>query len=170
MASTTLFDKAATFLRQEVRESLIDLCGEAGYASGVLITRTRRYWSELLPTGQTPEQPAFDLQLSELLRTQLQNSEDIAFPQSTLDALAAELFEFLTCSLASNRTANEIIDGLRDDTDMRSEVVALVLSATGISSYHEEQRAFLERTLSGDDGLRKLLNTQAQKQRFPRLL
>ena len=50
---------------------------------------------------------------------------------------------------------------------MRNEVVELLLSKINLKTSLDNQQAFLNRILSGDDDLRVLLNKQKEKKGFP---
>ena len=75
---------------------------------------------------------------------------------SLLKRTTSEFSRFLTCCLNSNRTPEELLDGLRDDLEMRDEVVGLLVSRIGASET-TDVRLLLDRMLSGDGDLMRLL-------------
>ena len=167
MDSTTLSHKLAAFFKEEARSSIADSCEAVGFATGFVISRIHRYWNGSHPVPRVSKQRRFDQELSELLQAKLHDMDDTAFPAMALAMLSAELFKLFACALASNRTPNEIADGLSDDAEMRSEVISLILSEGGAPAYQEEQRVFLQRLLSGDHDLRILLSRQTERTVFP---
>jgi len=169
MGSISTFDQVTTFLGSHARECVSDISWGTGYASGTLKNRALGLWDKVRQIRQPREKRSFKDELAEVLLAKQQAMGDITFPLATLDAITRELFKILACSLASERTPNEIIDGLRDDAEMRGELKNLVVSATGLG-YYQEQLIFLDRILSGDPELRELLNKQKTKKRFSYLM
>ena len=167
MDSTALSHKVAAFFKEEARRSIPDSCESAGFVAGVVISRVRRLWNGSHPGPRASKQRRFDQELSELLQAKFRDMDDTAFPATALDILSAELFKLLACALTSNRTPNEVVDGLRDDAEMRSEVISLILSESAEPAYQEQQRVFLQRLLSGDRDLRILLGRQTERTLFP---
>ena len=115
----------------------------------------------------SPPHQEFKQQLPELLASKLKKTPDVTITPHVFDKLATEMVKLFSCSLASNRTPDEIILGLQSDTEMRNEVVELLISRIKTKTSLDSQRTFLHRILSGDDDLRVLLNKQKEKKGFP---
>ena len=92
---------------------------------------------------------------------------DVTINSYVFGKLTNEMYKLLACSLAGNRSPDEIIFGLQSDTEMREEVIELLISEIKTNSSLDSQRTFLNRLLSGDDDLRTLLNKQKEKKGFP---
>lgn len=115
----------------------------------------------------SPPHQEFKQQLPELLASKLKKMSDVTIKPHVFDKLTTEMVKLFSCSLASNRTPEEIILGLQSDTEMRNEVVELLISRIKTKTSLDSQRTFLQRILSGDDDLRVLLNKQKEKKGFP---
>jgi len=109
----------------------------------------------------------FKQQLPELLAYKLKKMPDVTMKPPVFDKLTNELVKLFSCSMASNRTPDEIILGLQSDIEMRNEVVELLISRINSKTSLNSQQIFLHRILSGDDELRALLNKQKEKKGFP---
>ncbi|MBF0254621.1 MAG: hypothetical protein HQL11_05825 [Candidatus Omnitrophica bacterium] len=83
------------------------------------------------------------------------------------EKLTNQIFRLLQTSLASNRTADEIVNGLREDPQMRGEVVQLVIHEAKLKEAIQKSRIFLNRIFGGDEDLRDLLKRQTLKEGFP---
>ena len=115
----------------------------------------------------SPNQQNFKQQLHELLASKYKKMPDVTMTCRVFDKLSDEIYKLLSCSMASNRTPNEIIFGLQSDTEMRNEVVELLISGIDSKTSFDHQRTFINKILSGDDDLRVLLNKQKEKKGFP---
>lgn len=115
----------------------------------------------------SPPHQEFKQQLPELLTSKLKKMPDVTMKPHVFDKLTNEMVKLFSCSLASNRTPDEIILALKSDTEMRNELVELLISRINTKNSLESQRTFLHRILSGDDDLQILLNKQKEKKGFP---
>ena len=115
----------------------------------------------------SPPHQKFKRQLSEFLVSKVKKMPDVTMKPHVFDKLTNEMVKLFSCSLASNRTPDEIILGLKSDIEMRNEVVELLISRINMKTSLENQRTFLHMILSGDDDLRALLNMQKEKKGFP---
>lgn len=115
----------------------------------------------------SPPNQEFKKQLPELLTSKLKKMPDVTIMPRTFDRLTNEMTKLFSCSLASNRTPDEIIFGLKSDIEMRNEVVELLISRIKTKKSLDSQRIFLQRILSGDNDLQALLNQQKEKKGFP---
>ena len=140
---------------------------ELGYTIGELNNLAVNYWEKFKKAYFRPDQQKFKQQLPELLASKLNQMPDITMDSLIFDKLTNEMYKLLSCSLAGNRSPDEIIFGLQSDTEMRNEVVELLISKIKSNSSLDNQRTFLNRLLSGDDDLRTLLNKQKEKKGFP---
>lgn len=140
---------------------------ELGYTIGELNNLAVNYWEKFKKAYFRPNQQKFKQQLPELLVSKLNQMPDVTMDRLIFDKLTNEMYKLLSCSLAGNRSPNEIISGLQSDTEMRNEVVELLVSEIKSNSSLGSQRTFLNRLLSGDDDLRILLNKQKEKKGFP---
>lgn len=140
---------------------------ELGYTIGELNNLAVNYWEKFKKAYFPPDQQKFKQQLPELLVSKLNQMPDVTINSHVFEKLTNEMYKLLSCSLAGNRSPNEIIFGLQSDTEMRNEVVELLVSEIKSNSSLGSQRTFLNRLLSGDDELRILLNKQKEKKGFP---
>jgi hypothetical protein len=140
---------------------------ELGYTVGELNNLAVNYWEKFKKAYFPANPQKFKQQLPELLASKLNQMPDITMDSLIFDKLTNEMYKLLSCSLASNRSPDEIIFGLQSDTEMREEVVELLVSKIKSNSSLDNQRTFLNRLLSGDDDLRTLLNKQKEKKGFP---
>ena len=140
---------------------------ELGYTIGELNNLAVNYWEKFKKAYFPANPQKFKQQLPELLASKLNQMPDITMDSLIFDKLTNEMYKLLSCSLASNRSPDEIIFGLQSDTEMREEVVELLVSKIKSNSSLDNQRTFLNRLLSGDDDLRTLLNKQKEKKGFP---
>ena len=161
------YEKVKQLVAREVEENITDFCWTAGYFYSALRGLTRIWWHQ----SKTPIPPIREFRFSEELHTvlyqKLDRMQDIELSPPMFDRLSEELSNLFKCSFASVRTPDEIIEELREDSEMRAEVVEMVLSETGETSNRRDQRLFLQRMLSGDEDLRVLLNRQTEKKGFP---
>jgi len=148
-------------------EDTLDCSFELGYTIGRLKRLTVNYWKKLNKTHALSGHQKFKQQLPELLASKLKEMPDVKIPAHIFTELSNEMYKLLACSLASNRTPDEIILGLQADTEMRNEVVALLTSGVNSKTSLDDQRFFLNKILAGDDDLRILLNKQKKKKGFP---
>ena len=140
---------------------------ELGYTIGELNNLAVNYWEKFKKAYFPANPQKFKQQLPELLVSKLNQMPDVTINSHVFEKLTNEMYKLLSCSLASNRTPDEIIFGLQSDTEMRNEVVELLISEIKSNSSLGSQRTFLNRLLSGDDDLRTLLNKQKEKKGFP---
>jgi len=140
---------------------------ELGYTIGELNNLAVNYWEKFKKAYFRPNPQKFKQQLPELLVSKLNQMPDVTINSHVFEKLTNEMYKLLSCSLAGNRSPNEIIFGLQSDTEMRNEVVELLVSEIKSNSSLGSQRTFLNRLLSGDDELRILLNKQKEKKGFP---
>ncbi|MBF0252952.1 MAG: hypothetical protein HQL29_03965 [Candidatus Omnitrophica bacterium] len=75
-----------------------------------------------------------------------------------LEKISKEVFELIRCSLASDRTPDEIYEGLKDDPEMREEVIAMLIKGAEAGITEKKQKVLLEGIFSGDEDLKVLLN------------
>ena len=156
-------DKWKSYLWKEAKGCSFEL----GYTAGRLNTSATDYWGKFKKTYFSANPQKFKQQLPELLASKLNQMPDITMDSLIFDKLTNEMYKLLSCSLAGNRSPDEIIFGLQSDTDMREEVVELLVSEIKSNSSLGSQRTFLNRLLSGDEDLRALLNKQKKKKGFP---
>ena len=142
---------------------------ELGYAIGQLNNLAVNYWGKFKKAYFLPRPQKFKQQLSEILASKLNQMPDVTMNSLIFDKLTNEMYKLLSCSLASNRSPDEIIFGLQSDTEMRNEVVELLISKIELITSLDNQRTYLDRILSGDgdEDLRVLLNKQKEKKGFP---
>ena len=140
---------------------------ELGYTIGELNNLAVNYWEKFKKAYFPANPQKFKQQLPELLASKLNQMPDVTINSHVFDKLTNEMYKLLSCSLAGNRSPDEIIFGLQSDTEMRNEVVELLVSKIKSNSSLDNQRTFLNRLLSGDDDLRTLLNKQKEKKGFP---
>ena len=152
----TMPNNIVPLVATEAKRALYDYCWEAGHLCSYLKALAEDAAVRLRSLRRTPPEKEFRDALGELLRQKLDQMEDVLLEATMLRRIAHEVRQFFRCCLASNRTPDELIDGLRDDSDMREEVVNLLLSRIGPPAA-EPERLFLHRMLSGDDDLRALL-------------
>ena len=156
-------DRWKYYIREDTKSCLFEL----GYAIGELNNLAVNYWEKFKKAYFPPNNQKFKQKLPELLAFKLSQMSDVTMNGNVFDKLTSEMYKFLSCSLASNRTPDEIIFGLQSDTEMREEVVELLVSKIELKTYLNDQRIFLNRLLSGDEDLRALLNKQKEKKGFP---
>ena len=156
-------DKWKSYLWEEAKGFSFEL----GYVVGCLNTSATDYWEKFKKTYFPANPQKFKQQISELLVSKLNQMPDVTMDNHVFDKLTSEMYKFLSCSLASNRSPDEIILGLQSDTEMREEVVDLLISKIELKTSLDNQRIFLDRILSGDEDLRALLNKQKEKKGFP---
>jgi len=140
---------------------------ELGSTLGHLNRLAHKVRTQFNHVSVSPPPKAFKQQLLGLLADKCNKMPDVTMTPKVFDELTNEMMSLLSCSLAANRTPDEIILGLQSDPDMRNEVVDLVLSRVKTKTSLDSQRIFLNRILSGDDDLRALLNKQKEKKGFP---
>jgi len=148
-------------------EDTISCSFELGCTIGELNNLAVNYWEKFKKAYFPTDQQKFKQQLPELLVSKLNQMPDVTINSHVFEKLTNEMYKLLSCSLAGNRSPDEIIFGLQSDTEMRNEVVELLVSEIKSNSSLGSQRTFLNRLLSGDDELRILLNKQKEKKGFP---
>ena len=156
-------DKWKSYLWEEAKGCSFEL----GYAVGRLNTSATDYWDRFEKAYTLNGYQKFKQQLPEFLAFKLSQMPDVTLNSYVFDKLTNEMYKLLTCSLAGNSSPDEIILGLQSDTEMREEVVELLVSKIKSKSSLNDQRTFLNRILSGDEDLRVLLNKQKEKKGFP---
>ncbi|MBF0105682.1 MAG: hypothetical protein HQM16_10190 [Deltaproteobacteria bacterium] len=102
----------------------------------------------------------FEKKLKELLVAKAAKYSELGISGKDLKRLSAEMTQCLLYSLTSRRTPEEIINALRDDLEMRDEVVEMILSRSTGSEATRQTRVFLNILFSGDRDLLSLLNSQ----------
>ena len=150
-----------------IREDTKSCSFELGYAIGELNNLAVNYWEKFRKAYFPSNDQKFKQQLPEFLVFKLSQMPDVTMNSLVFDKLTNEMYKLLTCSLAGNRSPDEIIFGLQSDTEMREEVVELLVSKIKSKSSLDNQRTFSNRILSGDEDLRVLLNKQKEKKGFP---
>jgi len=156
-------EKCKYFINDEIQRNSYSL----GWVVGYIQVSAVNGWSQAKGAFRFPRNQKFSQELEKLLALKLKKMSDLTLPDKVFEKLASELYKLLLCSLASNRTPDEVIDGLQNDIEMRAEVVELMLSQTGTDPSYKDQRVFLDGVLSGDADLRALLNKQMKKKGFP---
>jgi hypothetical protein len=150
-----------------LREGVVAYSFELGYAIAFVDSLAGKVWRKVNNVQVLPPRQKFKKQLPELLASKLKKMPDVTIEPHVFDKLTNEMVKLFSCSLASNRTPDEIILGLQSDIEMRNEVVELLIAAVKTKNSIDGQRVFLQRILSGDDDLRDLLNKQKEKKGFP---
>ena len=159
------FAKLKAWLAEESRMSLSDFCWTAGR-----ITAFIRLQSNKLPRLTFPLkydfQERFDEQLRELLLVKFPLPKDKIPEDQSFEIIVQELSSFFKCCFTSDRTPDELVDALRDDAEMKEEIIELIMSNNGIER-SQHNTLFLQQVLSGDDDVRFLLNRQKTKSGYP---
>ena len=137
---------------------------EWAYTVGRINRFAANSWNVLKKAYLPREPKPFKQELPALLAAKLSEMPDVTIDSRAFSKLAEELYKLLACSLASNRTPDEIISGLQADAEMRDEVVKMLIKSRRTL---KGQKAFLNAILSGDEDLRALLNAQQTKPGFP---
>ncbi|MFH1504975.1 MAG: hypothetical protein ABIH08_06295 [Candidatus Omnitrophota bacterium] len=150
-----------------IQEQAIDYSFELGYVTKRLRILLIRYREQIKNTLFPPESPKFKQELSTFLASKLNEMPDLTLENKVFKKLNKVLTHFLICSLAGNRTADEIILGLQSDIEMRDEVVSLLIKKINSKASVDTQRVFLDQILLGDEELKKLLNQQTIIKGFP---
>ena len=135
-----------------------------------LVLSEKKCWKNLhsfLPPLPEEKEDKFEQELTQLLALKRQGMLDLEVPDNEFDELTIRMGRLFLTSLASNRTPDEIIEGLQEDAEMREEVIELLLSETNVPVSYQAQRAFLLKLLSGDEDFKSLLNKQTSKKGFP---
>jgi len=156
-------EKCKFFINYEVQRNSYSLGWVVGYIQASAVNG----WSQAKDAFRSPRNQKFSQELEKLLALKLKTMSDLTLPDKVFEKLVSELYKLLLCSLASNRTPDEVVDGLQNDIEMRAEVVEFMLSQTGTDPSCKNQRVFLDGVLSGDADLRALLNKQMEKKGFP---
>jgi hypothetical protein len=129
------------------------------------------YWVEasrlIFNLPEEKEKLKFKDQLQNLLEKKFNEMSSLKISKPVFSKMGNEMHTLLLCSLASQRSPDEIIDGLENDPEMREEVINLLISKVKRKTSQEHQRIFFDKIFSGDVGLRKLLNEQTEKKGFP---
>ncbi|MFC1734941.1 hypothetical protein ACFL1X_02420 [Candidatus Hydrogenedentota bacterium] len=151
-----LLDDILPKLSSEMKQSVYDV----SWMSGYLAAHARKYFDDGIwnVNAVAPVCPPENFRdgMTRLLREKLDRMKDLTLDADLLKRITEEFLRFFTCCLNSNRTPEELIDGLRNDREMRDEVVEMLISRVG-SSEAPDERLFLERILSGDDDMLRLL-------------
>jgi hypothetical protein len=150
-----------------LREGVIAYSFELGFTIAYIDSLAVKVWRKINNGYLLPPHQEFKKQLPELLTSKLKTMPDITMQPPVFDKLTRELVKLFSCSMASNRTPDEIIFGLKSDIEMRNEVVELLISRINTKTSLNSQQIFLHKILSGDDDLRVLLNKQKEKKGFP---
>jgi hypothetical protein len=148
-------------------EGVIDYSFELGFTIAYIDSLAAKAWRKINNVHVLPPHQKFKSQLPELLASKLKKMPDVTIKPHAFDKLTNEMVKLFSCSLAGNRTPDEIILALKSDIEMRNEVVELLIAAVKTKNSIDGQRIFLQRILSGDDDLRALLNKQKKKKGFP---
>ena len=159
--------KWSEFLKKDALECAYELGATGAY----LKVRILEYWDKtqpvLFPFLQDNEKPRFKKELRDLLGAKYKKKSYLKIPAYVFSKLCKEMYDLLLCSVASERSPDEIIDGLRSDLEMRREVVDLLISKVNSKTSVKAQRMFLDGIFSGDKDLKRLLNEQKAKKGFP---
>jgi len=152
-----------------LRKDLIDSAYDLGATITELKIRGFNYWVGIGRTflfGKKKES-RFKDELRELLDKKFHETSSLRISEQIFSRMCKELHDLLLCSLASQRSPDEIIDGLQGDSEMREEVIDLIISKVARKTFVKQQRIFLGRIFSGDPDLRRLLKAQKEKKGFP---
>ena len=154
-----------------LKNDAVECAFELGATGAYLKVQLSEYWGKtkpvLFPFLQEKEKPKFKEELRNLLEMKLKKKRSLKVPAYVFPRMCKELHDLLLCSLASERSPDEIVAGLRSDAEMRAEVVELLVSKVGSRASVRYQRNFFDKMLSGDSDLKKLLNAQKEKKGFP---
>jgi len=123
-------------------EDTISCSFELGYTIGELNNLAVNYWEKFKKAYFPTDQQKFKQQLPELLVSKLNQMPDVTINSHVFEKLTNEMYKLLSCSLAGNRSPDEIIFGLQSDTEMRNEVVELLVSEIKSNSSLGSQRTF----------------------------
>ncbi len=147
---------------------LIDDLKRGMFETGLIIGKIKSSADKILDTGHAPEarkpEAGLDDEIKDHLTERSLSLIDKKLSKSDHEKISKQLFELLRCSLASERTPDEIFEGLRDDAEMRSEVVEMLINEASASLSKKKQRALLDGIFSGDEELRTMLKRHAAKQ------
>ena len=111
----------------ELTKCVYDYCWMSGYLSSRLNVYLRGQMKPAPPKKKVSPKENFDEELGNVLRDRLDHMNEVFLDDKTLKSITNEFRQFLACSLTANRTSDEVIDGLRDDLEMREEVVDFLL-------------------------------------------
>jgi hypothetical protein len=156
--------------KEYLKKDLFDGSYELGVTVSDIKTRAVNGWAELKKViRDITEEKAlkFKDELFLLLDLKLKEMMPLKISEAVFGKMRVELCNLLLCSLASERTPDEIIDGLADDPEMRKEVVSLLVNKVKRKKYLDNQHKYFDEILSGDDDLRRVLNAQTKKKDFP---
>ena len=154
-------------IKTYLKEDAINCSFELGWTVAWLNDTAHSCWDKFKNISIKKDNLKFKQQLTTLLSSKLNEMTDLKITDIASEKMNIEMHKLLTCSLASNRTPDEIISGLRSDAEMRNEVVELLISKIKLKTSLDSQRIFLNRILSGDNDLLALLNKQKDKKGFP---
>ena len=159
----SLSKKWKVYLKEDAVKSSYDLGSTFAYLKqGALFCR-KRVDAFLSP----PDRTTFKDELNGLLRSRLSQTNDLDIQRSDYRRLLNELHKLFLCLLASNRTPEEIFHGLKDDFEMRNEVIEMLIKRSRVKASRQTQRSFLNWLLSGDERFGALLVKQKEKAGFP---
>ena len=154
-------------IKTYLKEDAINCSFELGWTVSWLNDAAHNSWDRFKNLSIRQDNSKFKQQLTTLLSSKLNEMTDLKITDIASEKMNIEMHRLLACSLASNRTPDEIISGLRSDAEMRSEVVDLLISRIKPKTAINNQRLFLNRVLSGDNDLLALLRKQQEKKGFP---
>ncbi len=139
------------------------------YETGMIVGKIKKSVGNIFDTDipKEPVEAKFVDEVNKYLSSKVSAFEGVKLSKGDFDKLSKEVFELLRCSLASNRTPEEIFEGLRDDPEMRAEVLEMLIGRTKVGLSVRKQNDLLEDIFSGDEELRVLLNKQKLKKEFP---
>lgn len=153
--------------KKYLKEDAIRSSYELGWMFGYLNEAAGRYRERINSLFFPDEAVTFKEELSKLLRSKLKATDRVEAHSPEFRNLSRELYKLLLCSFASNRTPEEICTGLKDDAEMRAEVIELLIKKSKCKVSRDRKRSFLNRILSGDQNFRTLLIKQKEKEGFP---
>ena len=151
------------YLKKEAAESSYDLGWMFEYLKQAAIRYHERVNAYVFPA----ETVTFKGEIDALLRASLKKSDTCRLSEQDYLRLLNEFHKLLTCSLASNRTPEEIYSGLKDDKEMREEVIEMLIKRMKLKTAREKQKILLDNILSGESDFGALLIRQKRKKGFP---
>ena len=150
-----------------LKEDSLRSAHELGRTIGDINNLTLYCWKRFIAVSPPRAPLTFKDELKALIKSKIKEMPYLDMDGKLLNKLNNELHALLQCSLASQRTPDEIVDGLKSDFEMRNEVIELILSRVKLRTSKSNQRVLLENILSGDRHFRKTLNRQRTKKGFP---
>ena len=160
-------DKLKKYLKKDLMNGSYEMGNIVRSISNVVgILRVRE--EEVIDlTAQPLKEEKFIDELDALLDDKLSTMDNVKISDPVFSVMKKELYDFMLCSLASERTPDEIVEGLDSDKEMKDEVVAMLVTKVEKKTWKKNQKIFFDRMLSGDDDLKALLNAQEEKTGFP---